>query len=126
MNNQGTLNAAMLHHLVMLARQAETKGGKLLLFMPPLLPGMEAAFLQHPQWSATLLRSKDVLRAWATLHNIIILDAGQSERFGCADAEFVDTHHAASSCYSKIFKTFFDSHTRNAGEEIVWPRGGIY
>ena len=126
MRHNGQPNPAMLRHLAQLARQAEGKGGKMLLFMPPLLPGMEAAFMQHPQWSATLAHSKNILRDWAKQENIIILDAGQAERFGCAAAEFVDTHHATLPCYSKAFGSFFDTATHVSSDGLSWPPGGIY
>ncbi|MBI5436580.1 MAG: hypothetical protein HY937_05695 [Nitrosomonadales bacterium] len=126
MSRQGEPNPAMLRHLAALARQAESKGGKLLLFMPPLLPGMEAAFLQHPQWSATLEHTKDALRAWATRENMVILDAGQSERFGCNAAEFADEHHAFSTCYAKVFAAFWSNYSRTGGSNITWPSGGLY
>lgn len=125
-HHNGEPNPAMLRHLAQLARQAEGKGGKMLLFMPPLLPGVEAAFMQHPQWSATLAHSKNVLRTWAMQVNVIILDAGESERFGCVATEFVDTHHAALPCYKKVFKAFFDAQTRASRNDITWPSGGIY
>lgn len=123
---QGEPNPAMLRHLATLARQAEAKGGKLLLFMPPLLPGMEEAFLQHPLWSPTLVHSKDVLRAWAEREHIVILDAGRSERYGCTAAEFVDEHHAYASCYGKVFSGFWDKQARIVNNEIAWPSGGLY
>ncbi|MDD5180606.1 MAG: hypothetical protein PHT15_05040 [Gallionellaceae bacterium] len=126
MRRQGEPNPAMLHHLAALARQTEGKNGKLLLFMPPLLPGMEAAFLQHPQLSATLTHTKDALRAWAARENIVILDAGQSERFGCSVPEFMDEHHAFPSCYNKVFTAFWSNHARAEGGNISWPRGGLY
>ncbi|MDE2310812.1 MAG: hypothetical protein KGL01_08290 [Betaproteobacteria bacterium] len=126
MSRQGEPNPAILRHLAALARQAESKGGKLLLFMPPLLPGMEAAFLQHPQLSATLAHSKDALRAWATRENMVILDAGQSERFGCNAAEFADEHHAFPTCYAKVFAAFWNTHARTDGGSIAWPSGGLY
>lgn len=126
MSKQGEPNPAILRHLAALARQAESKGGKLLLFMPPLLPGMEAAFLQHPQLSATLAHSKDALRAWATQENMVILDAGQSERFGCNAAEFADEHHAFSACYAKVFAAFWNGYSRTGGSNITWPSGGLY
>jgi len=126
MGKQGEPNPAMLRHLAALARQAESKGGKLLLFMPPLLPGMEAAFLQHPQLSATLAHSKDVLRAWATRENMVIFDAGQSEHFGCNAAEFVDEHHALPACYAKVFAAFWNKYARADGSNITWPSGGLY
>lgn len=126
MQRQGEPSSSTLRHLANLARQTESKGGKLLLFMPPLLPGMEAAFLKHPQWSTALARSKNVLRAWAVRENTVILDAGQSERFGCAAAEFVDEHHAYPACYDKVFAAFWNTHAHIDGGNITWPSGGLY
>jgi hypothetical protein len=88
------------------------------------LPGMEATFLRHPQLSATLEHTKDVLHSWATRENLVILDAGQSERYGCNATEFVDEHHAFSPCYDKIFSAFWKTHTKN--DNIIWPPGGLY
>lgn len=122
MRRQGEPNPSLLRHLAALSRQAEGRGGKLLLFMPPLLPGMEAAFMKDPRWSAALEHTKDVLRAWATRENVVILDAGQSERFGCNAAEFADEHHAFSSCYDKVFAAFRSQHAVGGN----WPPGGLY
>ena len=125
-HRQGEPNPAMLRHLETLARQAENRGGKMLLILPPLLPGMEDAFLHHPQWSTLLSHSKDVLRTWATRRNIVIIDAGQSERLGCNASEFVDEHHALSTCYDKIFESFWNTRARVRGGNITWPAGGLY
>lgn len=123
---QGRPNPAFLRRLADIARQAERKDGKLLLIIPPLLPGIEAAFLKHPVWSLPLMQLKQILGAWAEQENIVILDAGQSERFGCKAADFVDDHHALTACYDKIFAAFWSTHARTDGNEITWPRGGIY
>ena len=37
----------------------------------------------------------------------LALDAGQSERYGCIAAEFVDEHHALPACYARIFARFW-------------------
>ena len=124
--SQGEPNATMLRRLASLARQAEKRGGRLLLFMPPLLPGMEAEFLQHPQWSPLLRHSKEVLQRWALHENIVILDGGQSERYGCSAAEFVDVHHATSACYQKMFSTFWDTYAHPFANYLAWPAGNLY
>lgn len=59
--HQGQPNPDFLRRLAGLARQAERKGGKLLLFMPPLLPGMEDAFIKHPVLSPYLMRTRQML-----------------------------------------------------------------
>ncbi|MDO9010996.1 MAG: hypothetical protein Q7U78_04185 [Gallionella sp.] len=126
MRTKGEPSKILLQHLASLARMAEQKGGKVLLFMPPLLPGMEASFLTHPQLAKALAHSKDVLRSWAKQENIVILDAGQSERFGCMEYEFPDEHHAFSSCYAKIFGSFWQAHMHSDNRTISWPTGDIY
>ena len=125
-NQQGRPDPAILNRLTILARQVELKGGKLLLFMPPLLPGMEAAFIKHPVWSSYLMRTRQILGKWAAQESIIIFDAGQSERFGCNTAEFADEHHALSTCYEKVFSAFWNTYSRNKGSDIAWPPGGHY
>lgn len=126
MHGQGQPSPVMLRHLVALARQAERKGGKLLLFMPPLLPGIEAAIFKHAVGAPHLTRIKQTLNAWAERENIIILDAGQSEHFGCNAVEFVDDHHTLPACYDKVFAAFWNTHTRTDGNDITWPSGGLY
>jgi len=125
-NWRGRPNPAFLRRLAALARQAERKGGKLLLFMPPLLPSMEAAFFKHPYFSPYLMQTKKILGNWAARENIVIFDAGQSERFGCSAAEFVDQHHALQACYDKVFAAFWNTYTHIDGGNITWPSGGLY
>ncbi len=103
----GEPSAVVLSRLSGLARQAEQKGGKLLLFMPPLLPGMEDAFARHTQLAPILAHTKTTLRTWAERENIPLIDAGASERFGCDAGEFIDEHHALPSCYRKIIPQFW-------------------
>ena len=126
MKGQGRPNPATLRRLAALARQAERKGGKLLLFMPPLLPSMETEFIKHPVWSPHLMRTKQILSDWAVRESMVIFDAGQSEHFGCNASEFVDEHHALSACYDKVFSAFLNTHVRIDGSSIIWPQGGLY
>lgn len=123
---KGRPNPEFLRRLASLARQAERKGGKLLLFIPPLLPGMENAFIRHPVLSPYLMQTKQILSDWARRENVVIFDAGQSERNGCAASEFVDQHHALSNCYDKVFSGFWNMHTRIDDSNISWPTGGLY
>lgn len=102
----GAPNPLLLQRLAAIARQARQNGGGIILFMPPLLPGMEAEFLRHPQLANALQNTKQTLNNWAAENNLVILDAGQSERFACSADEFLDQHHAVSSCYEKIFRQF--------------------
>lgn len=126
MQQRGEPNPVILRHLAAIARQAESNGGKLLLLMPPLLPGMEAAFLNNPQLAPTLAHTKDVLRAWAGANHVVILDAGAAERYGCTADEFIDEHHALPSCYGKIFHVFWSSHAHSGHGSLTWPQPGLY
>jgi hypothetical protein len=124
--SQGEPNTLLLEQLATLARTAENHGGKLLLLLPPLLPGMEAALLRQPQMSAELMHTKERLGAWAKRENMVVLDAGQSERFGCTTSEFIDQHHAYSTCYDKIFMTFWNKYAPARNDSVAWPPGGLY
>lgn len=105
--SRGTVSPILLDHLERLNRQITAQGGQMILFLPPLLPGMEQAFLKHPEWSALLARTKDELRDWAANRHIRLADFGQSEQFGCLPEDFIDEHHAAAPCYRKVFDKFW-------------------
>lgn len=114
----------LLQRLAGMGRHARQNGGGLILFMPPLLPGMETEFLRHPQLRNTLNRTKQTLDGWARENGLFILDAGQSEHFGCRADEFLDPHHAVSTCYDKIFQTFWRHVSRPDGT-IELPAAGL-
>ena len=105
---RGEPNPLLLERLAALARDLKRASGGLVLFLPPLLPGMERAFLDAAQTAEPLRRTKQVLGAWARDHDLIIIDAGQSERHGCVAEEFVDEHHALPQCYARIFTRFWN------------------
>jgi len=117
----GEPNPLMLERLATLARDVRRKGGDLVLFLPPLLPGMERAFLGSLHTAGPLRRTKQILDAWARTEGLIIIDAGQSERFGCAAYEFVDEHHALPECYARVFARFWND--RRAPAKV---RPGLY
>jgi hypothetical protein len=104
----GEPNPVFLDHLATLARDMQLKGGEVILFLPPLLPGMERAFLDSAQTGGALRRTKQILDAWARDKDLIIIDAGQSEHYGCVAEEFVDEHHALPQCYARIFTRFWN------------------
>ena len=112
---KGEPNPRFLERLATLAKAATRAGGGLILVMPPLLPGMEAAFLRNPQLGSALDRTKQALADWSRREQLTILDAGQSERFGCLPEEFVDQHHAVDSCYKKVFQFLW--------RQEPWPVG---
>lgn len=120
----GTPDASLLQRLAELGQRAQQQGGGVLLFMPPLLPGMEAEFLRHPQLAADLQNTKRTLDKWAHQHHMTILDAGQAERYGCRVDEFIDEHHAVASCYERIFRPFWRKALRPDGS-INLPADGL-
>lgn len=126
LKNGGAPNEASLQHVADVARKAHAKGGGVILFMPPLLPGMEAEFLKKPQYGEALKQTKEALRSWAQRENLVILDAGQSERFGCLASEFIDQHHAKTECYTKAWDFFWKQVARASGDAVELPRGGLY
>ena len=46
----------------------------------------------------------DKLTTFSKANNLEILDASQSEQFGCEYGDFIDLHHALYTCYVKIFR----------------------
>lgn len=106
----GKPDAALLERLAGLAERAQANGVRIVLFMPPLLPGMEQEFLRHAELGAYLRTTQHTLHDWAAAHQLFLFDAGQAERFGCASNEFLDEHHAVASCYSKIFAALWRAY----------------
>lgn len=121
---QGVPDALLLQRLAALNERARQHGGRVILFMPPLLPGMEAEFLRHPQLATHLKNTKHILDEWARNQHLVILDAGQAERFGCSTDEFIDEHHTVVSCYNKIFRAFWNDLSHRDGTPIL-PDGGL-
>lgn len=121
---EGVPDPLLLQRLATLGERARQNGGGIVLFMPPLLPGMEAEFLRHPQLATRLQNTKRMLAEWARVQHLVILDAGQAERFGCGAEEFIDEHHAVATCYDKIFQPFWRNVLRQDGT-ITLPDGGL-
>lgn len=111
-HTRGAIDPGLFRRLAALNRTIATKGGKLILYMPPLMPGLEAALLKHPRHSVYLRRTKQDLDSWSAANSVFVADFGKSERFGCTSAEFLDEHHADPACYRKVFRDF-------------WQNGGI-
>ncbi len=109
---QGAIDPGLFRNLASLNRSIKANGGQLIVYMPPLMPGLEAAIMKHPQFSDYLARTKQELKSWAARNDGIVLDFGQSEKFGCTASEFLDEHHADPACYDKVFRIF-------------WQNGGI-
>lgn len=98
----GMPNAMLLERLATIAKRARENGGRATFLLPPLLPGLEAEIRKDPVLATALGRTKSALAAWASANNLTLIDAGESERFGCTTHEFIDMHHAVESCYRKI------------------------
>lgn len=110
----GRPNPAYLERLAALAHRAKQRGGDVIFIEPPMLSGMEAEIMHHPQLSGYLSETRQVLSAWATRERLTLLDAGQSEKFGCTAAEFTDEHHATPACFRKIFTAFWRDYAMTA------------
>lgn len=109
LETHGIPNPLYLQRLATLAHRAEKRGGGAVFILPPLLSGMEAEFMQNVAWSNYLATTKQALFAWAGRENLMLLDAGQAEKFGCNTNEFTDEHHATQSCFQKIFLGFWQN-----------------
>lgn len=109
-----------LEELARVAGGLRQQGGRMVALLPPLVPGMEQAFLASPETRPHLERTKAVLERWAREHGIVVLDAGQSELYGCNGTEFTDEHHAAPECFAKVMARFW----RDWGSEGLPP--GLY
>jgi hypothetical protein len=81
---------------------------------------MEREILRMLKWKACLERTKAELKKWSIKQQVTVIDAGQSERYGCIPAEFADEHHAYPECYTRLMQRFF--RDRDAGR--VQP--GLY
>jgi len=105
----GQPDAELLEQLAMLLRQAQARGIRVVFFLPPLVPGLDARLLASAHSGANLARTKAALEGWAQQHGIPLFDAGPSELHGCAATEFIDAHHALPVCYRKIMARLFEA-----------------
>ncbi len=103
----GAPNPVILDRVAALARAMRERGGGVILFMPPLLPGLERVLLDSPQTGVPLRRTREALDQWARAQNLVIIDGGQSERYACRVPEFVDEHHATAKCYARLFGRYW-------------------
>ena len=118
----GEPNQRLLEQLAVGARVMRERGGALVLLLPPLLPGLDRALHEAPDTSAALARTRQVLAQWAVAARVVVIDAGASERFGCAANEFVDEHHALPACYARVFSRLHDYWSHPAAfAPGLWP-----
>ena len=79
----------------------------MIFLLPPLVPRLENALLNHPRWKPCLEKTKSTLNAWAQREGLTVIDAGASERAGCTSYEFADEHHAYPECNARVLQKFF-------------------
>ncbi|MCW5575117.1 MAG: DUF1574 family protein, partial [Burkholderiales bacterium] len=104
---QGEPDAQLLRHLEDIVSRARSRGVQVLLFMPPLIPELDARLAASAHSGARLRQTKAALRQWAQQHQVPLFDGGPSERYGCLPTEFIDAHHALPDCYRKFMKQVF-------------------
>ena len=120
----GEPNPALLRRLAALSTDAAAHGARLILLMPPLIPGLERALADSAHAGTAVRRTKSVFDAWAVREGIIIIDAGASERFGCSTGEFLDEHHAFPECFRKVWSRFWARYAAGTIKPGLWPRPG--
>lgn len=131
---RGKINPALRDRLAELANKFSATGGRLVLFAPPLIPGLERALANTAHAGPAVEGTKRSLDEWAKREGLVILDAGASERFGCTASEFLDEHHAYPACFRKVVRRFWGSspgsippglwRPRDAGEGVALPLSG--
>jgi len=104
---RGKPNQVLLDRLARLARRAGTRGGNVVVMLPPLMPGLEVGLSHTTHSGKWLSATKSMLEAWSLREGVTLLDAGRSERYGCTASEFIDPHHALPDCYRKVYARFF-------------------
>lgn len=117
----GQPNAVFLDTVARLNRDLKRAGGKAIVILPPLIPGLEELLGTARHSAASLARLKSILSAWAEQEGIIVLDAGRSERYGCQPLEFLDEHHAMRECYQKVFDRFWRDYRRGVAPGLYAP-----
>jgi hypothetical protein len=83
-------------------KQARALGIRVVWYLPPLIPGLDARLAASTHSGEKLRRTKAVLAQWAKQQQTVIFDAGASEQYGSTATEFIDAHHALPVCYRKI------------------------
>lgn len=124
LHTKGVPERKLLDRLAAMDAKLKKQNKTLILIMPPLLTGMEQAFMKHPQLSGYLATTKQRLGTWSGEHDIALFDFGQSERYDCQTDEFLDPHHAVQSCYRKIFSGFWKNARYPSGKPLLTTAGG--
>lgn len=106
----GQPDTVLLNQLAALLRQARGKGVRVVFYLPPLIPGLDARLSASAHSGDKLRHTKAVLTAWAAQQQVPLFDAGPAELHGCIATEFIDAHHALPACYRKIMMRLFAAH----------------
>ena len=109
-STKGEPNPIILNRLAALAHRFARDGGRVVFFLPPLIPTLEQNLLKTHYAGPYLAHTKEVLDKWAKREGLVILDAGASEKFGCKATEFIDPHHALPDCFKKVFAEFWKAY----------------
>jgi len=102
-SHRGVPNPIYLQRLAQVAAKLRERGGRLVVVLPPLMPGLERALERGADTAPYVRQTKQVILGWAAANDITVIDAGASEAFGCEFKEFFDGHHNFGDCYEKIF-----------------------
>ncbi|MBU0633069.1 hypothetical protein KKA17_10545 [bacterium] len=100
----GVIDNRYLNDLKQLDAILKTRGGKLIIYIPPLIP-KAARVIEKSKSGQYLKKTMDTLNDFSSENNIILIDAAKSEDFGCVYSDFMDIYHAFPSCQKKILNT---------------------
>lgn len=95
----------LFNRLSKIIKKVKDKKGDIFFYLPPLLPGLEKKLLES-QSGSRIIELKNEIHKFALENEVQVIDAGQSEKFGCEASDFIDTHHAIHTCYEKILPQF--------------------
>ena len=98
----GRANPLYLEAVADLNRTISREGGKMVVLVPPLFPGLKRAISDAPGLGDELATFDNEIAEWARWNDIILIDAAASESRGCVAGDFIDGYHATRSCYAKI------------------------
>jgi hypothetical protein len=102
----GKPSSELLESVGDLADVLRRRGGRLIVLLPPLAPGLER-LLESSETGEKLRSTKAAIARWAQANRVDVFDAGRSEDYGCVVSEFVDLHHALPACYSRIMSALW-------------------
>ena len=110
---KGVINPLYFDRIKKINLALEQRNGELVLLMPPILTGVVSYIKKSPEAPYLEQTLKDI-ETFTVKSNIKLLNASESEDYGCNYDDFFDDHHAYPSCYEKIFKMYFkNQHPHN-------------